>query len=301
MNTRKDSLLFIGSTVLLIAGGLLWGMLTQGWAPNLVKPLLPDEEARPVAIPQLKDPPQGDNFPNSPRASLKESGTDWLAPDENDEGWDYDVFSTIDIAWDPVQSEYVPLGRKVIPLPPFGITLVKVGHPTYPYVLSTTMAARSGKEAEREFLIENINTKTYYERCKLLKPIEAKSGVTPVSFKTEKLPDGFTRNVLTLKDDTMGGRLIEIDDIKPIEFKDAVDVLLRATDNPETTWVFHRKGDKFTYKEATYVVKGIDLDAKTVSVEKTFVLDPKKGKKSFLETLVIPEVVKPVSPPKVKK
>lgn len=301
MNTRKDTFLFIGSTVLLIVGGLAWGMLSQGWAPNLVKPLLPDEEARQVAIPELNTPPKGGDFPNSPLASLTEVGTDWLAPEENEDGWDYDLFSTIDIAWDPAQSEYVPLGRKVIPLPPFGVALVKVGHPTYPYVLSTTMAPRSGKEAEREFLIQNINTKTYYERCKLEKPLEPRSPVTLKAFRVEKLPDGFTRNVLTLKDETLGGRLIEIDDVKAIEFKDTVDILLRATDNPATTWVYHRKGDKFTYKDAVYIIKGIDLDAKTVSVEKTFIPDPRKGKKSFLETLDIPVEVKPVSPAKAKK
>lgn len=301
MNSRKDFLLFIGASLLLITGVLAWGMLGQGWAPQLVKPLLPDEEARQVAIPELNTAPKGGDYPKSPLEDTKERGVDWLAAEENDDGWDYDLFTTIDIAWDPAQAEYVPLGRKVIPLPPFGVALVKVGHPTYPYVLSTTMAPRSGKEMDREFLIQNIETKNYFERCKLQKPLEPKSPITPVSFKVEKLPDGFSRNVLTLKDDTLGGRLVEIDDVKPIEFKDTINILLQATDNPATTWVFHRKGDKFTYKGAVFVVKDIDLDAKTVSVEKTFTPDPKKGKKSFLETLAIPAEVKSVSPNKAKK
>ena len=143
MNSRKDFFLFIGATLLLIAGVTAWGLLGQGWSPELVKPLLPAEEARQVAIEELTLAPKGGDYPNTPRASLADGANDWLAPEENDDGWDYDLFTTIDIAWDPAQSEYVPLGRKVIPLPPFGIALVKVGHPTYPYVLSTTMAPRS--------------------------------------------------------------------------------------------------------------------------------------------------------------
>jgi hypothetical protein len=299
MNSRKDFFLFIGATLLLLAGITAWGLLSQGWSPQLVKPLLPEEEARQVAIPELSMPPKGGDYPSSPRASLKDAANDWLAPEENDDGWDYDLFTTIDIAWDPSQAEYVPLGRKVIPLPPFGVALVKVGHPTYRYVLSSTMAPRNGKEADREFLIQDIETKTYYERCKLKQPLDPKVPVTPVAFKVEKGADGFPRNVLTL-DDKSRGRLVEIDDLKPVEFKDTIDILLVATDSPSTTWSRHRKGDKFSYKGADFVIKDIDLDNKTVTVEKTFIPDPKKGRKSFLETLTIPVEVKPATPSKDK-
>ena len=300
MNSRKDFFLFIGATLLLIAGITAWGLLSQGWSPQLVKPLLPEEEARQVAIPELSLAPKGGDYPNSPRASLKDNVPDWTAPEENEDDWNYDLFTTIDIAWDATQAEYVPLGRRVIPMPPFGVALVKVGHPTYPYVLSTTMAPRSGKEADREFLIQDTQTKTYYERCKLQKPIDPKVPVTPVAFKVEKMPDGFTRNVLTL-DDKTAGRLVEIDDVKPVEFKDTINILLVATDSPTTTWARHRKGDKFSYKGADFVIKDIDLINKTVTVEKTFIPDPKKGaRKTITETLAIPAEVKPASPTKDK-
>lgn len=299
MNSRKDFLIFIGSALLLIAGVTAWGLLSKGWMPQLVKPLLPEEEARQVAIPELSMPPKGGDYPNSPRASLKDGSPDWLAPEPNDDAWDYDLFTTIDIAWDPAQSEYVPVHRVVTPLPPFGVSLVKVGHPVYPYVLNSTMAARSGKEADRVFLIQNVATKTYYEDCRLKKPLDPKIPVTPVAFKVEKTPDGFSRNVLTL-DDKVLGRLVEIDDIKPIEFKDTIDILLAASDNPSTTWSLHRKGDKFAYKGADFVIKDIDLQGKTVTVEKTFIPDPKKGRKSFTEVLSIPAEVKPAAPNKDK-
>jgi hypothetical protein len=300
MNSRKDFFLFIGATILLLAGVTAWGLLSQGWATQLVKPLLPEEEARQVAIPELTLAPKGGDYPASPRASLKDVVNDWLAPEENEDDWNYDLFTTIDIAWDPAQSEYVPLQRRIVPLPPFGLTLVKVGHPTYPYVLSSTMTPRTGKEADREFLIQNIETKTYYERCKLKQPLEPKLAVTPVAFKVEKSADGFPRNVLTL-DDKVLGRLVEIDDIKPIEFKDTVNILLAASDNPSTTWARHRKGDKFSYKGADFVIKDIDLANKTVTVDKTFVPDPKKGlRKTFTEVLSIPVEVKPTTPSKDK-
>lgn len=301
MNSRKDITFVLGSLVLLILSILAWGSLYQGWFPGLAKPLVPKDQEGPKDVAELSENPQGTIYPNTPRIALKDGVKTWPSPQENDDGWDYDLFTTIDIAWDSLQGEYVPMSRKVIPTPPFGVALVKLAYPRYPYVLRSTMAAKSGKEEDREFTIENVETKTYYERCKLKRPIDPKLPIIPQSFKVEKGADGFPRNVLTLRDNLLN-RTITIDDVKPIEFKDTVDIVLVSTSDPSTTWTFHEKGAKFTYQMADYVIKDIDLDNKTVTVDKTFIPVPKKGLKTFTQTLNLPSSTdtKSPSPPKDK-
>jgi hypothetical protein len=302
MNARKDLLLIVLGSFLLLLGCVAWLLLIEGVAPNLVKPLVPEEEGKMQAIPQLVTAPKGTVYPPSKRADLEDLVKDWLSPEENEDGWNYDLFTTIDIVWDPVLKDYVPRLKKVIPLPPFGVALAKIGHPTYPYVLKSFLPGRSGKDEDREFFLENTETKEYFDRCKLKKPLSAQLNITPVSYKQVKFKDkdGFTitRNVLTL-DDKVLGQLVEIDDVKVLEFTDRTNIELVSTSDPSKTWLFHGPGDKFTYKEAHYVIKHIDLDAKTVTVDKTFTLEPKKPKKTITEVLSIAPPA-PVTPAATK-
>ena len=281
MNFRKDIYLIVAALCVLALGVLSWLALDQGALPSLVKPLLPSEEVRTKLLPELTAPAQGVEYPASPRTPLVKDLNDWSSQREDEDGWNYDLFTTVDIDWKTKDAEYIPASQKDIPIPPFGVTLVKVGHPIYPYLLRGTMAARSKKEADREFTIENVNTKAYFERCKLGKPIDAALPITPVSF---------VKGVLTVRDDSpeLKGRLIALDEVKPLEFTDTTDVVLVATDDAATTWTFHAVGDKFEYQNARFVIKEIDLDSKTVTVEKTFKPNPKKPEKSFLETLSVP-------------
>ena len=281
MNFRKDLYLILGALFVLTLGVLAWVALDQGAMPNLVKPLLPAEELRAKPLHELTIPALGVEYPASPKTPLTKDLNDWSSLKEDEDGWDYDLFTTIDIDWKTKDAEYIPSSQKDIPIPPFGVTLVKVGHPIYPYLLRGTMAARSKQEADREFTIENVNTKEYFERCKLGKPIGPNLAITPVSF---------VKGVLTVKDDSpdLKGRLIALDEVKPLEFTDTIDVLLVASEDAGTTWTFHAVGDKFEYQNARFVIKEIDLDNKTVTVEKTFKPNPKKPEKSFLETLSVP-------------
>lgn len=304
MNSRKDKVLLIIAGLLFL-GGAAFGWLKLGLAPELVRPIVLDKEASLVAIPELqdvekKDGAKGAAYPATPRASLADNVKDWLSPEENEDSWNYDLFTTINIVWDPLLKEYVPSARKPVEVPPFGISLVKVGHPTYPYVLRSTMAGRSGKEEDREFSIENVETKQYFDRCKINKPIDPAIAIIPVSFKLvkDKDKDGFivTRNVLKLNDKVLG-QVVEIDDLKVLEFTDKIDIQLVAVDDPSKKWTLHAVGDKFTYEMAHYVVKGIDLASKTVTVDKTFVLNPKKKKDSRTTVTEVLAVPPPTPPP----
>ena len=308
MNTPRKDLIFIISAGVLLTFAVTVACFLDGLTPELtpkwIKPIVLDEQAAVVEIPQLLALPKGIEYPATPRASLLDNIKDWLSPEENEDSWDYDLFTTIDVVWDPATKDYVPSRRKIEPLPPFGVALVNAEHPKYPYVLRSTMPGRSGKEEDREFSIENIATKEYFDRCKLKKPLSATVPITPLSYKSvkEKDDEGFTstRNVLRL-DDKQLGQVVEIDDIKPLEFPNKTDLYLASTSDPADTWVLHAVGDKFTYKGALYVVKGIDLDAKTVTVDKTFTPNPKKGKKTFTEALNVAAPVPVAKPTSTQK
>ena len=293
MNFRKDLTALLVALGLLILSALGYWILSDGLFG--VKPLVPSsDEDRAAAIPELKQPPAGEVYPASPKLALNSEIKDWFTPEENDDGWDYDLFTTIDIAWDPSQAEYVPANKKAIPLPPFGVSLVSVGHPTYPYVLRSSMPAKSGKEEDREFSIENTQTKEWFEKCRFKRPLNDKTPVYPLEYKLVKQPDGMQQKTLVLEDRLLG-RKVTINDEKPLEFEDTIDVVITSTTDPAKSWTFHKKGDDFRYEKAHYIIKDIDLVNKTVTVEKKYVLDPKKGQRSDQQVLSLPAPVDPKS------
>jgi hypothetical protein len=288
MNSRKD-------IILVILGAILFGFgLVVCLSPGMVAPVVPDQDGKEGAIKSIKEAlPQGAAYPSSARASLDDNVKDWLSPEENDDNWDYDLFTTIDVVWDPAIKEYVPRSRKAEQMPPFGIALSSVGYPTYTFMLSHSTLAPGRKEEERLFSIKNVKTKQYIDDCRLNKPIADAPYLTLKSYKVIKGKDAdgvpFVRNVLTV-DDRQFGQVIEIDDEKPLEFKGRVDIILTSTSDPAWTLTVHAVGDKFSYNGAQYVVKGIDLPNKSVSVEKFFALNPKRPKKLITDpqTLTVP-------------
>ena len=301
MNPRKDIFLILGATLFLVLGVAI----SLGVIPGLTPPTVPQDDQKALHIPELSAPPRGIEYPATPKALAKADPEDWRSPEENDDNWDYDLFTTIDIVWDPVQKEYFPRRKRIIPLPPFGVKLERIGHPTYPYVLRSTLPSASKKDEDRLFFIENVETKQYFEKLKLKQPLEPKSPITLISFRVDKAAkdkDGFpvTRNVLKLEDKTLTttDKTIEIDDLGVVEFKTRVDILLVSTSEPGKSWPVTAPGDRFAYQGAQFVVKGIDLASKTVTVDKTFAPDPKKSKKTFTEVLGLPVEMKPASPEK---
>jgi hypothetical protein len=304
MNFKKDLLALFTALGILILSVLAYGALSEGFFS--VKPLVPTDEERPNAIPELNQKPAGIEYPATPKLALNSEIKEWSIPEENDDGWDYDLFTTIDIAWDPSQAEYVPANKKVIPLPPFGVSLLSVGHPTYPYVLRSTLAGKSGKEEDREFSIENIQTKEWFEKCRLKRALNDKTPVFPLEYKVIKQADGFQQKTLVL-DDRLLGRKVTINDESPLEFKDTIDVVIAATDDPSKSWTLHKKGDDFKHENDHYTIKDIDLINKTVTVEKQYFLpnpkksDPKKGQRSDQQVLSLPAPANTKSAPPTSK
>ena len=298
MNSRKDIILVTLGAVLLAIGSVAY------LRPGLIAPAVPGDDEQKAMISKLKEAaPQGEAYASTPRASLEDNVKDWLSPEENDDNWDYDLFTTIDVVWDPAIKEYVPRSRKAEEMPPFGIALVSVGHPTYTFMLSSTNLGPSRKEEDRVFSLKNVKTKQYIDDCKLNKPIPDAPYLTLKKFEVIKGKDAdgipFTRNVLTV-DDRQFGQVVEIDDEKPLEFTGRTDIILSSTSDPAWSMTLHAVGDKFTYNGAHYVVKGIDLANKSVIFDKSFALNPKKPKKLTIDTQEL-SVPAPVAPtPKSK-
>lgn len=273
MFNRNDTLLAsVAGAVFLISATLYFA-----W----IKPLAPTE-----AMGSVTRAPAGDDYPAMPRADVLGFASNWNRPEEHEEGWNYDIFDPVETVWDEQLREYQPKSYTPPVIPPFGIKLVRLGHPRYPVVLRGDIASPKGEE-HRILLLENIDTKATYN-ANLKKPI-AELGIVPLAFRAEKTtaPDGapITRKVLRIKD-TKLGRELEIDDIKPLEFVDQLDIVLVASaGTPE--WVFHGTGARFEFGGASFVVKGVDLQAGTVTVDKTFTPNPRKGPKTFTETLSV--------------
>jgi hypothetical protein len=300
MNSRKDIILILLGALLLVAG------VAPFLKPGLIAPVVPDVDAKSTLIKQLKDAvPQGQQYAASPRASLEDNVKDWLSPEENDDNWDYDLFTTIDVVWDPAVKDYVPRSRKAEEMPPFGVALVSAGHPTYTFILVQSTLGPGKKEEDRLFTLKNVKTKQYIDDCKLNKPIPEAPYLTLKAYKVVKGKDAdgipFIRNVLTV-DDRQFGQVLDIDDEKPMEFTARVDIILSSTSDPAWSLTLHVVGDKFTYNGAHYVVKGIDLPNKTVTFDKSFALNPKKPKKLIVDTQTLavpapaPTAPKPKAP-----
>jgi hypothetical protein len=298
MNSRNDIILVILGALLLVAGSVV--VLT----PGLVAPLVPDEAGKADTITKLKEAaPRGEAYPSTPRASLEDNVLDWPTPEENDDNWDYDLFTTIDVVWDSVLKDYIPRNRKAEEMPPFGIALVSAGHPTYTFMLIQSTLGPGKKEEDRLFSLKNVKTKQYLDDCKLNKPIADAPFLTLKSYKVIKGKDAdgipFTRNLLTV-DDRQFGQIVEINDEKPTEFTARTDIIISSTSDPTWSLTLHAVGDKFIYNGANYAVKDIDLPNKSVSFDKTFALNPKKPKKltSDPQTLTVPAPPPPVVKPK---
>lgn len=293
MNSRKDILL-VSLGALFFAAGLAVYL-----NPGLIAPPVPDEEGKAAILAKLRQaPPAGAAYPGTVRASLEDNVKDWLSPEEDDDNWDYDLFTTIDVVWDPSSKEYVPRSRKADVLPPFGVELVSLGYPTYTFMLSSSSLPPSRKEEDRLFSLKNVKTNRYLDDCKLNRPIADAPFLTLKSYRVVKGKDAdgfpFVRNILTV-DDRQFGQVVEIDDEKPLEFKKRIDIVLRSPEDPSWTQTLSEvEGkllvDKFVLNGATFVVKGIDLPNKSVTFEKSIALNPKRPKKFTFDqqTLVVP-------------
>lgn len=232
--------------------------------------------------------PSGADYPLLTKDDTLPLRASWTRPEDNEDGWSYDLFDQVPTVWDEQLKEYLPRDYTPPVIPDFGVRLAKLGHPRYPVMLRGTIAPPPGKpDTDRILFLVNLDTNEDYN-ARIGKPVP-EIGLTPVAFKVvaATAPDGapVKRSVLTVRDSKLG-RDLEIDDQAPLLFKDRVDIVLQA-DVGTASWTFSGPGAKFEHNAATYVVKGVDLAAGTVTVDKTFTLNPRKGARTLTEVLSV--------------
>ena len=280
MSNRNDKILAGAAVSFLVLAVATWIFVLQ--------PLVPSDREHDPRLRSQATKLGGEAYPATPRADIFGFSSNWERPEEHDEGWNYDIFDPVETVWDEQLHEYQPKSYTPPVIPPFGIRLVRLGHPHYPLVLRGSIAPQPGKpETARILFIENIDTKNSVSAN--IGKLNSEEGVMPLAYRTEKITgaDGAisNRNILKLKDIKLG-KEIEIDDVKPLEFTDQIDIVLVA-DGGAPSWTFHAQGATFEHGGATFVVKGVDLQAGSVTVDKTFTPNPRKGPKTLTETLVI--------------
>lgn len=288
MSNRNDKILAGAAVSLLLIAGAAWIFILQ--------PLVPGDRDHDPRLKSQTTQIGGEVYPATPRADIFGFSSNWERPEEHDEGWNYDIFDPVETVWDEQLREYQPKSYTPPVIPPFGIRLVRLGHPHYPLILRGSIAPQAGKpETARILFIENVDTKNSISAN--IGKLNSEEGITPLAYRSENYTgeDGAPskRNILRLKDIKLG-KEIEINDVKPVEFSDQLDIVLVANSGAPT-WTFHGQGATFEHGGATFVVKGVDLQAGSVTVDKTFTPNPRKGPKTLTETLVIAPVADPKS------
>lgn len=288
MSNRNDKILAGAAVSLLLIAGAAWIFILQ--------PLVPGDRDHDPRLKSQTTQIGGEVYPATPRADIFGFSSNWERPEEHDEGWNYDIFDPVETVWDEQLREYQPKSYTPPVIPPFGIRLVRLGHPHYPLILRGSIAPQAGKpETARILFIENVDTKNSISAN--IGKLNSEEGITPLAYRSENYTgeDGAPskRNILRLKDIKLG-KEIEINDVKPVEFSDQLDIVLMANSGAPT-WTFHGQGATFEHGGATFVVKGVDLQAGSVTVDKTFTPNPRKGPKTLTETLVIAPVADPKS------
>lgn len=276
MSPRYDKLL-VAAAGLLLVGSAAYAFLGLGSDP-----------AKGLKVASQGVAPTGADYPVLTKDDTLPLRASWTRPEDNEDGWTYDLFDQVPTVWDEQLREYLPRDYTAPVIPDFGIRLAKLGHPRYPVMLRGTIAPPPGKpDTDRILFLVNLDTNDDYN-ARIGKPIP-EIGLTPLSFRVvaATAPDGapVKRNVLVVRDAKLGKDL-EIDDQAPLLFKDRIDVVLQA-ETGSATWTFNAPGAKFEHNNATYVVKGVDLAAGTVTVDKTFTLNPRKGARTLTEVLSV--------------
>jgi hypothetical protein len=287
MPPRYDKLL-IAAAGLLLAGSAAYAFLG-----------LRSEPAQGPRIASQGVLPSGADYPVLTKEDTLPLRASWTRPEDNEDGWTYDLFDQVPTVWDEQLREYLPRDYTPPVIPDFGIRLAKLGHPRYPYMLRGSITPPPGRpDSDRILFLVNLDTNEDYNG-RIGKPIP-EAGLTPLSFKVvaATAPDGapVKRSVLVVRDAKLGKDL-EIDDQAPLLFRDRLDIVLQAENSP-ASWTFNAPGAKFEHNGATYVLKGVDLAAGTVTVDKTFTLNPRKGARTLTEVLSVTDSApKPSSAP----
>lgn len=220
--------------------------------------------------------PSGTVYPALVVPKVPEASLGWTRPDSPENGpWAYDLFTPVEVRWDAKSSSYVPKGEVVVAQAPFGLRLVSLQRPRYRYKFGGYVAMP--KEADSTVLVSDLVAGS---------TLRAKIGQTvgPADAKITLLSYDSKTKSLKLKDLASSSEVVVSD--KPLTLGDKVIAAFASDEAAGVVWTATAPGEKFENEAGSYVIKGIDFEAQSVTVEKTARPDPVTNKrKTTVETL----------------
>jgi hypothetical protein len=217
--------------------------------------------------------PAGEATPMLPVPAVPEHSLGWdkSALPEGDL-WAYDLFTPVEVSWNG--KVYTPKGAVIPKEVPFGLNLVALKHPTYRYKLSGLFEAT--KPADSFIKLVDLTTNAGVSG-KIGQTVGPEGGkITLISYESKgvKQPDGSIRKEIyvLVKDAALGREIKVTRDV--IEFADKVVATFAAEGSTEVIWTVAATGEKYDNDAGSFVIKGIDFNGQSVTVEKSLPNDP---------------------------
>lgn len=256
-------------------------------------------DAAKVRSSSLTRQPTGEAYKGFPTPAFTEHSPSWDATQFSEEElWKYDLFTPVEVTWNPGSTSYEPKGAPKQEAVPFGLRLVALRHPEYRYRFRLLVEADSRKAADATIIIEDTQTKSML-RGKPGDIIQKDGGkIQLVGFENKAVQGErgtISRDTYVKVKDFSLNKEFELRR-EPTVFKDKVDAVFATESSPTPVWTAHVAGDKFENEAGSYVIKVIDFDTQSVTVAKTYTVEkPKRTEKT--ETIDLrPEVPKPPAP-----
>ncbi len=249
--------------------------------------------------------PTGETAPMLPVPAVPEHSLGWaVRPLAEGDLWAYDLFTPVEVKWNAGVGLYEPRGAKPAEVVPFGVRLLTLKHPTYRYRLSGLFEAAN--PADSFIKLIDLDTKAGVSG-KIGQTVGPEGGkITLVSYENKgvKQPDGSIRKdtYILVKDASLGREIKVTRDL--IEFSDKVVATFAGAGSDEVVWTAGAVGDKFESDAGSFVIKGIDFNGQSVTVEKSLPEDPvTKTRATLVETLTRIPSAAPAAPvaPAAKK
>jgi hypothetical protein len=111
MSNRNDKILAGSAVGLLLIAVAVWIFVLE--------PLVPGDAEHDPRLKSQTAQLAGDVYPPTPRADIFGFSSNWERPEENDEGWNYDIFDSVETVWDEQLREYQPKSYMPPVIPPF--------------------------------------------------------------------------------------------------------------------------------------------------------------------------------------
>ncbi len=232
--------------------------------------------------------PSGSAYPAIVVPKVPGPAPEWVRPVAAEgDAWRYDLFTPVEVRWDSKASAYMPKGEVAPVEAPFGLRLLALKHPVYRYTSGGYLSMPN--PADSIVMLRDTVAGTVL-RGKIGQTLGAEgSKVTLLAW------DDKAKSV-KLKDLALNRELIVT--AKPLAFTDKVIATFSSGDSDAVVWTASAVGEKFENEAGSYVIKGIDFEAQSVTVEKTSTPDPVKNKRKTTEETLSPlALAAPVSGP----